>query len=121
MLPLFPETSLQALRNGHERRAWPRCLSRVRVLFLPDDCVLDEPYAGWMINCSAGGVRLAVCREVIETGTLLHIRSLSAPAGTSWLSVRVRNRRRTETGWELGCEIVRLPLANRGQETSHLR
>lgn len=90
-----------------DRRTWPRFPRRIRVLMLPDDCALEEPYGGWILNGSRGGVCLMVHLGAVEEGTVLKLRKPQAAAGTPWVAVRVKSRRQTEEGWELGCEFVR--------------
>jgi hypothetical protein len=89
-----------------ERRAWPRFARRVRVLLMPEDCALEEPYGAWIVNGSRGGVRL-VMRTAIEEGTILQLRTLNAEHGQPWVSVRVRNSVEKEGTWEMGCEFLR--------------
>jgi hypothetical protein len=90
-----------------ERRAYPRQARQQRVLFLLDDCALGEPYRGTLLDTSAGGLRLAVPGQEIPEGTLIWLRSMSAPDEMAWLGVRVKHRRRRDQGWEMGCAFAR--------------
>lgn len=94
------------LRPVAERRRSPRHPRRVRVLIMPEDCALGEPYGGWIVDVSASGVRLAIHRELIAIGTVLKIRCTSDQSSTSWVTVRVCHGRRNGDDWEMGCEIV---------------
>ena len=96
-----------------ERRAWPRARKSIRVLLLPDDSALDEPFGGTILDTSRGGVRLAVQFDQISVGALVGIRHPFAPANVPWTWVRVRNRRLRNDSWELGCEFVQVPMARR--------
>ncbi len=96
-----------ALRPQVERRRSPRHPRRVRVLILPEDCALEEPYGGWVVDASAGGVRLAIQRELIAVGTLVRIRPSSGLSSAPWMTVRVRHGRRNGDEWLMGCEVVR--------------
>jgi hypothetical protein len=78
---------------------------------MPEDCALDEPYGGWIVDASANGVRLVMHREIIPVGTLVRVRASSGLSAGPWVTVRVRHGRRNGTNWEMGCEIVRVPLA----------
>ena len=106
----LPARGPQLHRKGPERRAWPRRAQKVRVLFLPDDCALEEPYAAWIVDCSRGGVRLVIERLAIDTGTLLRLRSPSAAGDVPWVTVRVKHQRQNENTWEVGCEFVRFSV-----------
>lgn len=92
--------------GGRERRAWPRTTKEVRVLLLPDDSALEEPFGAWVIDSSRGGVRLRVPRHLFPVGTVLQIRTPFASGRVPWTNLRVRNLRRAEGGWEVGCEFV---------------
>ncbi|MBY0522575.1 MAG: PilZ domain-containing protein [Gemmataceae bacterium] len=93
-------------RSGRERRAYPRIQRRLRVLVVLEDCALDEPYGAWIVDTSRGGVRLAMGRETIAEGAVLHIRKLAGHKSIAWFTVRVKHRRRKDGVWELGCAVV---------------
>jgi hypothetical protein len=90
-----------------ERRSSPRQRQRTRILFLSNDSVLDEPFRGVLLDSSSGGVRLAVRMDDMVEGTMLLVRPPSAPAGTPWIPVTVRNRRLAQHTWEVGCQFLR--------------
>lgn len=112
---MAPTPFPSGLRPHAERRRSPRHPRQVRVLILPEDCVLNEPYGGWIADVSANGVRLSIHRELIPVGTLLRIRASSGLSSGPWVTVRVRHGRRNGGDWEMGCEIVRLPAAKDAQ------
>jgi hypothetical protein len=93
--------------NGafRERRSAPRRRRNVRVLFLSNDSVLEEPYGAMLLDCSVGGLRLLV-RLDVEEGEVLMVRPPSAPAGTPWVPVKVRNRRLGRDSCEVGCQFT---------------
>jgi hypothetical protein len=103
-------------RATRDRRAWPRTVRQVRVLLLSEDCALDEPYGGWIIDSSRGGVRLRVNGELFPVGTILRIRSPLASGRVPWTGLRVKHLRRAPNGWELGCEFMQLATS----DTVHL-
>ena len=103
------------LRPLAERRRSPRHSRRVRVLIMPEDCALEEPYGGWIANVSSNGVCLTIQREIIPIGTILRIRASSGLSSGPWVTVRVRHGRRNGNDWEMGCEIVRSPALKAGQ------
>jgi hypothetical protein len=96
-------------RDFPERRAWPRRAQHMRVLVMPEDCALEEPYGAWLIDSSRGGVRLVIAHEAIAAGTLLRIRAVAARAAVRWLTVRVKRCRQCAMDWELGRELVPAP------------
>jgi hypothetical protein len=93
-----------------ERRIYPRQSRQQRVLLLLDDCVLGEPYRGMLLDTSAGGLRLSVPHQEIPEGTLVWLRSMSAPDEMAWRGVCVKHRRRREQTWELGCAFAKTPF-----------
>jgi len=107
MHKLPPTPAARPNGRAPERRAFPRKQRAAKVLFLPDDSVLDEPFRGWLVNASRGGLRLSIGHQDIGEGALLMVRPPSAPAGTPWLLVKVRNRRLQDNSCELGCQFLR--------------
>ena len=99
----------QPAANGlfRERRSSPRQRAGKPVMFLSNDCVLDEPFDGMLIDSSQGGVRLAVPLDDIAEGTTLMVRPTTAPVGTPWIPVLVKNRRSGQASPEVGCQFVR--------------
>jgi hypothetical protein len=73
---------------------------------MPEDCALEEPYGGWVIDTSRGGVRIRLPHELVPVGTILYIRSPFASRKVPWTVVRVKNLRRTDECFELGCEFL---------------
>src|SRR4051812_16333483 len=83
--PLPGETCCEL--SDMDRRSWPRFDRRVRVLMMPEDCALDEPYGGWIVNGSRGGVRLHLLTRDIEEGTVLHLRRPQSERHVPWVAV----------------------------------
>ncbi len=106
MLTPLPAMAAGVSRKTRERRAWPRCPKHIRVLVHLEDCAVDEPYGGWIIDSSRGGVRIRLPHELVPVGTLLYIRSPFASLRVAWTAVRVRHIRRAGENWELGCEFA---------------
>ena len=100
--------------NGHqhERRTAPRQPRCARILFVPDDSVLDEPFGGWLLDTSTTGLRLACRLGDIAEGTQLRVQPPAAPPGTPWVTVTVRNRRLHRDRWEVGCQFSGPPSHN---------
>jgi hypothetical protein len=104
--------ALSPARQVRERRASPRSPRNIRVVFLAEDCALDEPYGGWIVETSRGGLRLRISGEPFAVGTLLQVRGPFAPQRVPWTGVRVKHLRQAGRNWELGCEFVHLPTAD---------
>ncbi|MBL8796731.1 MAG: PilZ domain-containing protein [Planctomycetia bacterium] len=102
----MPVASVVPQRQIGERRAWPRSERRIRVLLLAEDSALAEPFGGWIVNTSRGGLRLRVPREGFPIGSLLLIRSPFASTRVPWTALRVKNIREVEGSWEMGCEFA---------------
>lgn len=90
-----------------DRRSYPRQRRLIRVLVIPQDHVVDEPYGAWLVDSSPGGLRLAIGSEAIPEGAILKVRPLNAAPGGVWTTVCVRNRSQAQNQFELGCQIVR--------------
>jgi len=101
--------SLEPLPSGQsvERRVWPRRRREVEVL-LADIGGREAPFAGLVVNYSLGGLCLTTDREIRE-GMVLRARTPAATGGVPWVQIKVRNRRRKDGSWELGCEFVLTP------------
>lgn len=76
---------------------------------MTDDCVLEEPYRGLILDSSRDGLRLSIPQQEISEGSFLRIRHPNAWDGVPWLPVRVTNRRLVNGTWELGCQLIRSP------------
>jgi len=95
-----------------ERRVWPRSRRLLRVLVLPDEALVDEPYPAWLVDSSPGGLRIAVpSSSDIAEGAILQVKAANAGPNTRWTRVHVRYRRRNNDQLELGCQRV-APIAS---------
>lgn len=98
----YPGTSTLEERRATSRR-------RQSMVHVFDEAKTStDPYRGFVVDRSLGGLCLAVPHEVQEE-TILRVRPVSAPASTPWVLVQVRNRRSKGGIWELGCEFLRTP------------
>jgi hypothetical protein len=52
----------------HERRAWPRIKKPIRVLIHDPEDALEQPYVGWIVDRSQGGLCLTFRRVGLNTG-----------------------------------------------------
>jgi hypothetical protein len=61
---------------------------------------------GWVVDRSAGGLRLLV-DESVPAGTVLHVRPNKAAPSFPWVQVRVKSCYPERKSWNLGCQFVR--------------
>jgi hypothetical protein len=64
--------------------------------------------AGWVIDRSRSGLCLLL-EEDVKVGATVKVRPTAAPDKSDWVSVVVKNRRRREKGYVLGCKFVLVP------------
>jgi hypothetical protein len=89
-----------------ERRASPRIAKPIRVLVYDPEDALQQPYVGWVVDRSQGGVRLTFRRAGLKKGDIFLIRPASSTAN-QWVGVKVKNGRWTDNSLEVGCRFVR--------------
>lgn len=88
-----------------ERRSTPRRKGNPVSVHVVDGTEMDDPFQGWVVDRSAGGMRLLV-DEAMPAGTLLKVRPTKAPAGFPWIQVKVKSCYRERKSWNLGCQFV---------------
>jgi hypothetical protein len=89
-----------------ERRASPRRRKQLKVLVSDPADALNEPYAGWLVDRSQGGICLTFCRSEVELGNILMVQPASASGTLPWVEVQVKNRRPKNARVELGCQFA---------------
>jgi hypothetical protein len=94
--------------SAMERRRALRRRGGATPVLVSDAEVTVEPYQGWVLNRSTGGLCLAVANEV-PLEVVLSILPLNAPETTPWVQVTVKECRRGESDWELSCQFVKTP------------
>jgi hypothetical protein len=92
---------------GEKRSAVRQNGSLLPVLITSSDSA-PKPFEGWVLDRSAGGLRLAVMR-VISTGTLLSVRPPRAGSTFPWIKVEVRSSTQDNGMTNLGCRFVYQP------------
>lgn len=93
--------------TSEDRRSAPRRRRSIMVLVSDATC-WDGPFRGWVMDRSVGGLGLHL-DHAVEAGTVLMVRPAHVPAKVPWVEVRVKNARRQEETWHLGCEFIRTP------------
>lgn len=67
-----------------------------------------KPTNGYVLDRSTGGLCLSVPQTIAE-GTILSVRTVSAPESIPWVQVAVKNCRPHGDEFELSCQFVRTP------------
>jgi PilZ domain len=98
----FAEGSNSELRQSFRRKGNP-----VEVL-VEDTSVQTSPVKGYVVNRSVGGLCLEMDSPV-ELLAELRIRPTNAPHIAPWVNVVVRNCRKADRGYEVGCQFVKIP------------
>lgn len=88
-----------------ERRASKRIKKSMRVLVHDPEDALQQPYVGWILDHSQGGLCLALRRAGLKTGDVFAVR-LAQKGEQPWFAVKVKNGRWRNSRLELGCEFV---------------
>jgi PilZ domain len=96
--PLRPLTS-------QERRSTPRRKGNPVSVAIANGDGGVETIQGWVVDRSAGGLRLLV-DEALPAGTVLNIRPTKAPPSFTWVQVQVKSCYPERKSWSLGCQFV---------------
>ena len=89
-----------------ERRAYPRIAKSIRVLIYDPEDALQQPYVGWIVDRSEGGLCLAFSRAGLKKGDVFLVRRASSNEKQSWVAVKVKNGRWNNNRQEVGCQFV---------------
>lgn len=89
----------------HERRGAPRRKGNPISVYVSNGSGTCDPFQGWVVDRSAGGLRLLV-DEAMTPGTLLSLRPVKVHASFPWTEVRVQNCFPERKSWCLGCQFV---------------
>jgi hypothetical protein len=88
-----------------ERRSAPRRKGNPVSVHICNGPDVSDPFQGWVLDRSAGGVRLLV-DEAIPAGTLLKMRPTKAPVAFPWVSIKVKSCYPQRKSWNLGCQFL---------------
>lgn len=88
-----------------ERRSTPRRRGNPVSVAIGNGAKISDPFQGWVLDRSAGGMRLLV-DEQIPAGTLLRVRPAKAPASARWVQVKVKSCYSERNSWNLGCQFT---------------
>lgn len=98
--PLNPYVSLASPK----RRQTPRGRGAPSRILILDKTKTAEPFSGWVINRSIGGLCVSLVQP-IEEGAKLNVRPAKEIMDDVWYEVVVKYCRATDSGWEMGCEF----------------
>jgi hypothetical protein len=77
-------------------------------IHISDATVTAEPWYGWVLDRSMGGLCLSV-DSAVKIGTVLSVRPTHAPDTVPWIQIEVRRCREDGKTWELGCQFLKTP------------
>src|SRR5438094_1772893 len=81
-----------AYGSATERRASVRRKGKQIKVLISDAEALEQPTEGWVMDRSMGGLCLLVY-QAMEVGTILSVRTASAPQTTPWIQVEIKSCR----------------------------
>jgi hypothetical protein len=88
-----------------ERRANPRRKGNPVSVYISNGTTGGEPFQGWVVDRSSGGLRLLV-DEPMEPGHVLSVRPVKVHASFPWVQVKVKNCYPERKSWCVGCQFV---------------
>jgi hypothetical protein len=98
-----------------EKRSAPRRKANMHPVLITNGDAKAPPFEGWVVDRSAGGLRLVVKRPVGE-GAMLTVRPARAPATFPWIKVEVRSSTTHNGNTNLGCRFVLKPTLEELQQ-----
>jgi hypothetical protein len=97
-----------AEEKGAERRTAPRRKGNPVPVLLTNATVSMEPFQGWVLDRSSGGLRLLV-DQAVAIGAVLSIRPAKAHASFPWIQIKVRSCQPERNSFALGVQFVVKP------------
>lgn len=65
----------------------------------------DDPFKGWVNDCSQTGIGVTV-EWALPVSSILTVRPANSPARFKWVQIEVRNCRKVKERWHLGCRFL---------------
>jgi PilZ domain len=93
--------------NAEQRQSFRRGGNPVEIQVV-DTSTQSVPIKGYVTNRSVGGLCLEM-ESPFDLLAELKIRPTNAPHIAPWVNVVVRNCRKGERGYEVGCQFVKIP------------
>ena len=103
-----PTVDPAVLNQTQERRRTPRRWGDPVQLLLWDGFPGTEPFRGWIVNRSPGGLGISSSQSV-AAGTIFQVRVAIAPDSVPWIPVTVRGCYPLAGRWILSSEFVQPP------------
>lgn len=105
--PRKKTTPTQPLRPlmAPERRSTPRRKGNPISVQITNGVTEGVSMQGWVVDRSAGGIRLLV-DEAVEPGTILNVRPAKVHANYPWIKIKVKSCYPERMSWNLGCQFV---------------
>jgi hypothetical protein len=101
-----PEPTAEDDLAAEERRADPRRKGNPVSVQVSNEKATSEPFQGWVVDRSTGGVRLLVDQEV-KPNTVLSVRPTKSHPGFTWVQVKVKSCKPERSSFNLGCQFMR--------------
>jgi hypothetical protein len=92
---------------GELRKSFRRQGNPVEVL-LVNQHTRAAPFKGYVVDRSVGGLGLLL-EDPVELEAQLTVRPVNAPHIAPWVEIVVKSCRRSDPGWEVGCQFVKTP------------
>ncbi len=93
---------------GMARRKSVRLSGNQIPILVASDKNAEEPWDGWILDRSQGGLRLKV-PQAIQVGAILRVRTVQSSNSLPWVEVQVKNAREKAESWEVGCQFLNDP------------
>ena len=90
------------------QRAAPRRKGNPVPVLLSNDSASMDPFQGWVLDRSSGGLRILV-DQAVTVGTVLSIRQAKAHASFPWIRIQVRSCQPERNSYALGVQFVAKP------------
>jgi hypothetical protein len=104
-----PEDALEEAdedASWEDRRNEPRRKGNPVSVQVSNSTHSSEPFQGWVVDRSSGGLRLLVDQEV-KAGTVLSVRPTKSHPGFTWVQVKVKSCKPERSSFNLGCQFLR--------------
>jgi hypothetical protein len=93
---------------GSERRTSVRRKGNPVPVQITNDGATMEPFQGWVLDRSTGGLRILVDQPV-GVGTILSVRPSKAHGSFPWIQIEVRSCKPERTSYAIGVQFVVRP------------
>ncbi|MFN4260724.1 MAG: PilZ domain-containing protein [Gemmataceae bacterium] len=103
--PPPPRPKVLQIGSRPERRLNPRRKGNLVQVVVTDAAGSLEPFPGWVVDRSTGGIGLLV-DEAVTPGTVLSLRPIQWEGDTGWVQVEVKSCRQQRNSWNLGCQFL---------------